>query len=453
MPRAKRRWPALVAALLLSIFTTVSAPPTAAVADTKPPQSTPTSRVDAIIRPSLLFVFIKATGTVVVPYTDGSTQQFDIEADASCSGAIVSSSGTDLTAGHCVDPDEYAAALIDNEFADLQKKGLTGSLTVEDAEANWSVTKPTLDIQVYPLVASANVATSAAMTARVLPGSETFDNGDVALLQTNPSGPQPALSIAPAVPAVGTDIVTAGYPGAINDTVDIENLQPTLSPGQTTSVQTVKAAKFIGVSSTLTSGDSGGPTVDMQGRIIGTNSWNPTDQSQQLNFVTSTTEVRKLLAENQVPLQLDATDRAWRAGLADYFAGHYHAAVAQFNIVLTAIPDDVSAQQYAAKAKAGFALETSGTPWWVYGLIALVVLLAVAAAIYRIRRRQRGRIEDAPDARIQDEPVARRAGDLDARTEDDPDATNPRMKRPDFTPPPPRATDQNKGWPRGKYQG
>lgn len=145
------------------------------------------------------------------------------------------------------------------------------------------------------------------------------------------------------------------------------------------------------ISAVISQGMSGGPTVDMNGRILGTNSFDlssdPGDESQ--NYITSTEEVRRELAAT-VPAALDPADRAWRAGLADYFTGKYREAVSQFNTVLTAMPDDLSAQQYKAKALADYPLESTGLPGQIITILAggaTVLAAAATAGLVLLRRR------------------------------------------------------------------
>jgi serine protease Do len=360
----------------------------AASASTTPPASTAQQRAEAIVQPSLAYVGIKASGEVDVPFTDGTTQQVNATVVDSCSGSVVESDGIILTAGHCADPAEYKSQLIDKVYARLQQQGLTSQVTQQDAERYWTVPdSPDLSVTVYPTAFAASVDNATALPARVL-SDEPFSQGDVALLQVNPPSPLPALEAAPQNPADGSNLITTGYPASVTSAVDLSNLQPTLTPGQVTSIQTYNGAQFIGISSTLSPGMSGGPTVDAQGRIVGTNSFKPGGESQQLNFITSTSEVRRVLADNSVSPKLTAADHAWRTGLGDYYAGKYREAVQQLNLVLSAIPGDRSAQQFKAKAIADYPLESTGPAGWLLILIAATttVLIAAVGLIALLRR-------------------------------------------------------------------
>ncbi len=386
-----RRLGVPAAVTVLTISATAMAGGAAASASTTPPASTPQQRAEALIQPSLTYIVIRATGPVSVPFTDGTVQTYQASTVHSCSGSVVESDGVILTAGHCADPSEYRTGLIDDVFARLQQKGMTGQLTPQDAEQNWPVTtKPDLAITVYPTAFAASVDDATALPARIL-YDEPISRGDVALLQVHPATPLPALQVAAGNPADGSDLITAGYPGSVTSVVDDANLQPTLTPGQVTSTQTYQGAQFTGISSTLSPGMSGGPTVDTSGRILGTGSFGPSGESQQLNFITSTAEVRRVLADNSVPTGLTAADQAWRSGLKDYYTGRYHEAVREFDQVLTAIPGDRSAQQFKAKATASFPLETSspGHALLILAAAAIIALVAAAASVTLLLRRRR----------------------------------------------------------------
>ena len=77
----------------------------AASASTTPPSSTAQQRAEALIQPSLVFVDTTVTGVVAVPTSDGQVEYLDVSKGDNvgdyCSGAVVASSGTILSAGHC----------------------------------------------------------------------------------------------------------------------------------------------------------------------------------------------------------------------------------------------------------------------------------------------------------------------------------------------------------------
>jgi serine protease Do len=200
--------------------------------------------------------------------------------------------------------------------------------------------------------------------------------------------------------------VATGFPAAVTGNVDIDSLTPTLTPGQVTSTQAVNAQPFTGVSATESPGMSGGPVVSLpDGAIYGTVSWGPGDpNAQQLNFATGTRTVQAELSQFHVSPTLDAADRAYRAGLADYFSGKYREAEPLFNTVLAAMPNDVWAQHYLNLAKQDASLEplkstsTGGGSYLIFftaGGAGLLVLAGGITFFLLLRRRHRTTAEPA----------------------------------------------------------
>jgi serine protease Do len=379
---------------------------TAASAGTTPPVSTVQQRVDAMVEPSLVFISTTATGTVDVPWNDGSTKQFQVPASDGvgdyCSGAIVSDDGYILTAGHCFDPAEYNTPLIDDIYQYLtQQQEIPSGFAQSDAEDpqnGWQVETSTVSVtaSVALMANSVSVGTATALPASVVQ-DESVDNGDVALLKvTLPSGTSlPALQMAAATPPVGTQIVSAGFPGSVtfnSDSSQATDLTPTFTTGSTANSQTISGGStpFTAVTSIIQQGMSGGPTVDMTGRIIGTNSQIESggQGDESLSVATDTDHVLNFLATNDVNNVLSPTDQEWRAGLADYWQGLYHEAAAKFNDVVNAQPNNPEAHTYYDKAVQDEPLETSGSPAWLIPLIAAVAVVLVAVGVVFILRRR-----------------------------------------------------------------
>lgn len=366
-----------------------------------PANSTPQAQADAVIQPSLVYIAIQATDVVQVPWATGALN-YNVTVNASCSGSVVDPAGIILTAGHCADPAEFETFAIDNLYQQLITNGkLDTSYTQSQAENNWQTGTPQLAFKVYSLATVKRVADAIPLVASLMTGSDRpLAQGDVALLQVNPASPLPAVQIATANPDSGTNLEATGFPGDITGLVDIGSLQPTLSPGQVTSNQAVNANPFIGVSSTESPGMSGGPVISVpDGAVYGTVSWGPGDpNAQQLNFATGTRTVQEELSQFHVAPTLDTADKAWRTGLADYFAGKYREAIPQFNAVLVSMPSDVWAQQYLGLSKQSVPQEpaavvkakpgSSSTGLFIGIGAGVVVLLLIGGGVLLMRRRQ-----------------------------------------------------------------
>ena len=131
--------------------------------------------------------------------------------------------------------------------------------------------------------------------------------------------------------------------------------------------------------------------MDMHGQILGVVSWSPPTEPQSFNFMTATSSVREMLASQGVANRLSATDQAYRAGLADFFAGKYHAAAKMFNTVLAYEPDHAAAQDYQRQAIANYPKEkTTSSSTLLFVLIgAGAPLLLGAGGVFLLTRKRR----------------------------------------------------------------
>lgn len=383
-----------------------------------PAATVPVQQTDAIVKPSLAYIEIEAKGYILgndlgqllAEANGGKAPQ--VTANASCSGSVVNPGGIILTAGHCVDSQsvQYGTKgmIIEQALSLLEQDGYVtsseASALYRDAVANGRVegyeagSPPDAKFTVYPAgQASGAPDTNAGLPASVV-AVKSFRDGDVALLRIQPASPLPALQVAPSTPDSGTAVVAAGYPGAVTGTVDVVHLNPTLSPGEVSGTQSVGGTPVTQISADTSQGMSGGPVVDSQGRIVGTVSWGTTGPNQvTFNFMTSTEVVRALLSGNNVPNSLNAADQGYRAGLADYFSEHYHAAAAHFDQVLKLEPSQPGAKYYEAQATLNFPNDNSaGTPWLWIAIAAAAVLLLGGGTWFFLMRRRRGGGPAAP---------------------------------------------------------
>ena len=99
---------------------------------------------------------------------------------------------------------------------------------------------------------------------------------------------------------------------------------------------------------------SGGPTVDLDGNVVGFNSFgiDSSIESQQFNFVRPTAIINELMADVGVDNELGEVSENYRAGLDAYFAGDKDAAVESLQAVIDAQPTNAMAGDYLQKAKA-----------------------------------------------------------------------------------------------------
>jgi serine protease Do len=154
-------------------------------------------------------------------------------------------------------------------------------------------------------------------------------------------------------------------------------------------------------SAALTPGMSGGPTVDLEGRVLGINSFMPAGESQAFNVVAPASGLTELLSRNGVRNELGPDDTAFRAALDAYYAGHYTDAIAGFDKLLQVAPQHAQALQYrtlAAKARDRFgdvpvapAPSSDASPvlfWAVVGGGAVLAAGLAVLLVVLVRRRR-----------------------------------------------------------------
>ncbi len=381
----------------------------AAAATPEVPAATASQQAELIANPSIVYVGVTWKGFVYVPKTvDGvtfTTQWWGpYTARTACSGYIADSTGFVVTAGHCVDNQSMIyggkAALIDAFMVDL--KAVAGTTltqreytavrqaveSVGRVEATTSGSPPQRTVTVYP-TGMTSVTGLVADTMEY----KALDAGDVALLKVNARTALPMLVAAPTQPASGTPIVAGGYPGSVTQIVDAGQA-PSFKDGQTSSVQTVNGVPFTEVSAAITNGMSGGPAVDVQGRVVGTVSWSPSTEGQAFHFITATATLRAMLARNGVSTQLTSADTAYRSGIAAFYSRHYHDAVADFDKVLAVTPGHAQALDLRRQAIDNYPNEaktaSSSNVLLFAGIGAAVVVVAGLTAFLLLRRRRHG---------------------------------------------------------------
>lgn len=407
----------LAAAGVLAVFA-VGAPAVASVAAPTPATTaaTPVQQAEAIAKPSVVFIKTEWTGWLThatfagVDIADalsstGGAPKFTVT--TTCSGWIADPNGYVVTAGHCVDDQSMAyggrGLIVQAAVAQI---ATDVGLTAAEAQSmltygyqNWTVegsdkgSPPDRVVGVYQTKAASGVSVTEPMQAKVV-DVEAFTKGDVALLKVESKSAMPALTLAATQPATGSQVIAAGYPGSVSDTVDPSN-DPSMKDGSVSAeTRTVAGVPFTEISAATSSGMSGGPVVDLQGHVVGTVSWSPGVETQAFNFMTATSSLRELTSRNGVTSTISATDQAYRDGLTAYFAGKYHDAVKKFDAVLALEPAHAMAQEYKQLSIQNYPSEkkasSSNTTLYVGIGAGVVVLAVVVAGFLLIKRRRAG---------------------------------------------------------------
>ena len=405
--RLARRALALGALLVLTAASVVT--PSASAQDA--PSVSPEERAAALLRPAVVYIETFWAGFVYdedgIYFNDGNAYEFS----TSCTGFVVNPAGSIMTAGHCVD-DSAAFGGIKRDLIEIAAQEAYEKGTYEGAPAvkelfefglaNWTVEGPAKGSPVQREVfvqrgrAVSGERTGEALPARVV-DFRSAESGDVALLKVEASDLPSVLVSDVNELEIGTPLLSVGYPGLTEGAVD-ESLEPTNKDGKISAKKTQGSYPVYEVSAAIASGMSGGPTVNMQGEVIGVNSFGIGD-SEAFNFIVPAGNIREVLARNGVTNELGRIDTIYRQGLEKFYAGRFTPAIADFDRVLDLDPAHQQAQEYrqeAAKERAdGGEVGDSKFPIVPVG-IGAVVLLGVAGGAFAMKGRKKPQGELPP---------------------------------------------------------
>lgn len=287
------------------------------------------TQIDAQIGPSLVYINTMYSASVLVPagVIDANSHWVGpVVIGGTCTGVVVDPSGYIATDGHCVDSTDQEtkqwilAAIIrgdgqkwqglapnmsDANLQNFVNAGLNQEWPIEGAAPS---SPPDRQVQVIQPEGPGRVITEWT-TAQVI-DFQTPDNEDNALLKVSNVAPLAALPVADQVPAPGTEITTAGFPGDVGANMDQSRTQPpSYKEGSVSSKQVQpNGAARTEVSSAQTNGMSGGPTINNDtGEVIGLVDYgmvNDTTGQEEggINFITDATALHSFLLKNGVHL-------------------------------------------------------------------------------------------------------------------------------------------------------
>jgi serine protease Do len=386
---------ATVTLAALAVAVAGAAPALAQPAD--PEEAGPTERAAALVRPALVHV----TGEFVGWVQDERGAFFNagqpFQQTATCTGFGVHPDGYVATAGHCVDTrSEGAIGEMFIQLAAQEVVARTPGLAIEDAVAyglaNWTVEGRAANSPIEAQLQVNGAPGGAGLPARVV-DARPFPDGDVALLKVEATNlPVLELATGSEIP-VGTPLLSAGYPGNVGALLG-PGAEPSIKEGSVSGRQTVGSSEVYEISAPVAQGMSGGPAVDLGGRVLGINSFGPAADSGGFTFIASATGLAELLSRNGVRNELGPADRLYRDALDAYYTGRYSDAIDAFDRVLQEVPEHAQAARLRADAAA--ARDQFGDPglppvvYWAIagGVVTLGTGVGVLIAVQRRRRRR-----------------------------------------------------------------
>ncbi|WP_232011154.1 trypsin-like peptidase domain-containing protein [Mycobacterium shigaense] len=384
---------ALLFSVLLAMWV---APAGIARADDGRPQVNPEEEAAAMIRPAVVYLAGLGSGLVRLPggqvlseFGRGSNMPF--LATWGCTGFVVNPDGWVATAGHCVDPQNATAQILKRaaneyitEFPDAPESRYPAT-ALEWLQKNGRVegenTAGGPDVGLT-LVYGTGKNVVAKMSANVV-DFRPLGKGDVALLRVEKHN-LPSSELAPdSDVSVGTSVLAVGFPQT-TESITGPSLDPTNKSGKVSKKTTMGSVAEYEIDAAVTEGMSGGPTVELNGKVIGVNSFAPVGEPQAFNFIAPADGLAALMAGKGVKPMLGPADRTYRSGLAHYFQGHYSDAVDDFDQTLAMSPDypglvDLKAHAVNLREQFGDASALSGSNLLWYTVVSVALVLVVGA--------------------------------------------------------------------------
>ena len=206
-----------------------------------------------------------------------------------------------------------------------------------------------------------------------------INKGDVALIKVEKNNLPSSELGTDADVSIGTSILAVGFPQSTERITD-RSLDPTNKSGKVSKKSTMGTIPEYEVDAAVTEGMSGGPTIDLNGKVIGVNSFAPSGEPQAFNFIAPADRLADLLAGKAVKATLGPADVSYRKGLDHYYSGHYSDAIKDFDQTLSMSPDypglvNLKTSAVNLQQQYGDVSAFSGSKliWYIVGSVVLVL--------------------------------------------------------------------------------
>lgn len=190
----------------------------------------------------------------------------------------------------------------------------------------------------------------------------------------------PALPLAPAgPPAPGSPLLLLGFPETVEGVPDHRSLlkyeassvTPTVTLGIVSAIKADQAGNtLIQTDAGLASGNSGGPALDDDGRVVGIATFALESESANFNFVRDIGELKNLLAQHEVDLTApNPIFEFWGQAVASFTNRRYRDALKSAQRVTDLYPIHPSAEHLINQSRAQI-------PSWSWSYVSSVAVYA-----------------------------------------------------------------------------
>jgi hypothetical protein len=187
-----------------------------------------------------------------------------------------------------------------------------------------------------------------------------FTSSDVALLKPE-KGNFPGLLMGSLEDAyVGSNLQVVGFPATAMTAgflLDSNSLsEPTFTKGVVSSIKEAKGnqKKLIQTDAIINHGNSGGPAILLNGRVVGIATYGVTaeDGSGSYNYLRDVQDVKDLVVNKNINLSQGDIYKNWEKGLGEYWLGYFKYSKESFKKVLELYPLHPLAKKYLDSSEA-----------------------------------------------------------------------------------------------------
>lgn len=419
--RADRVFALLSAAALLLVGSAAIAS-----ADGGRPQANPEEKAAAMIRPAVMHLGAQAYGQVRLPsgqmlslFGEGSNIPF--VATWSCTGFVVNPDGWVATAGHCVDPETAKQLILKRAVSEYLTQfpdspvGQVPAAVMEWLAKNARVEGQTPDRG--PEISLVLMYGTGTKIVEKMPASvvefRPLGKGDVALLKVDKHNLPSSELATDADVSIGTPVLAVGFPET-TQRVTGPSLDPTNKSGKVSKKSAVESSPVYEIDAAVTDGMSGGPTIELNGKVIGVNSFGPVGEPRAFNFISPADNLAAILAAKAVRPMLGPADLYYRKGLSHYYSGQYSEAIKDFDEALALSPDypglvELKTRAANLRQQYGDASEflSSKLLWYLVSGVLLVLTVGgwVILMVVRNRRQRRAAAQTAESDAVEPSPA------------------------------------------------
>ena len=273
-----------------------------------------------MIRPAIMFLAGQGHGLVRLPngqilsqFGQGSNMPF--LATWSCTAFVVNPDGWVATAGHCVDPESAKLLILKRAAAEYiaqypdAPESRDPSATLDWLQKNARVEGDNAGRG--PEVSLTLLYGTGAHVAGKIPANvvdfRPLGKGDVALLKIDSHNLPSSELATDADVSIGTSVLSVGFAESTQN-VTGPSLDPTNKSGKVSKKSRMGSSPEYEIDAAVTEGMSGGPTIELNGKVIGVNSFAPVGESQPFNFIAPADSLAAIMASKGVKAMLGPAD-------------------------------------------------------------------------------------------------------------------------------------------------